>query len=297
MFDSSSFTAGANRVIGRARARAGRREAEAAEPIDLLVALASETESLAASLLERFGLPPDRLAEVLGLGELEEIEVDERGEPSPLSPATRVVVGESLALAKSLDRARPVGTEHLLSGLLSAEAEIVGLLSGAGLRVEELRSEIEESHEEQAGPIPLDADFPPLELTHTVESVDLARMLDASANRASEGLRVVEDYVRFVLDDAGLTRRLKEVRHRLNKAVAGLGPDLLIGSRDTKGDVGTHIMTHSERVRENPRGVLTANFKRTGEALRSLEEYSKLLDVWPASSRCSATTCTRSRRW
>ena len=39
-------------------------------------------------------------------------------------------------------------------------------------------------------------------------------------------------------------------------------------------------MTASEQVRENPRAVLIANFKRTGEALRSLEEYGKLVDVW-----------------
>ncbi len=33
----------------------------------------------------------------------------------------------------------------------------------------------------------------------------LLRVLDAAANRAREGLRVVEDYVRFVLDDRHLT--------------------------------------------------------------------------------------------
>ena len=41
-------------------------------------------------------------------------------------------------------------------------------------------------------------------------------------------------------------------------------------------------MTTSERIRENPRAVLAANFKRIAEALRSLEEYSKLVDVWLA---------------
>ena len=58
--------------------------------------------------------------------------------------------------------------------------------------------------------------------------------------------------------------------------------DLLLGSRDTREDVGTHIMTPSEQIRENPRAVLAANFKRIAEALRSLEEYSKLIDVWLA---------------
>ena len=41
-------------------------------------------------------------------------------------------------------------------------------------------------------------------------------------------------------------------------------------------------MTRTERIRENPRAVLTANFKRIAEALRSLEEYGKLVDVWLA---------------
>ncbi len=110
----------------------------------------------------------------------------------------------------------------------------------------------------------------------------MGRILDASANRAREGLRVVEDYVRFVLDDPGLTRRLKEVRHRFAEAERGLDANLLLDSRDTTEDVGTHIMTRSEQLRENPRAVLAANFKRIAEALRSLEEYSKLVDIWLA---------------
>src|SRR5262249_53113266 len=90
------------------------------------------------------------------------------------------------------------------------------------------------------------------------------------------------DYVRFALDDPGLTRRLKEVRHRLAEALRGFDPELLAAARDTRDDVGTHIMTPGERARENPRAVLAANFKRAGEALRSLEEYAKLVDVWLA---------------
>ena len=33
----------------------------------------------------------------------------------------------------------------------------------------------------------------------------LLRLLDANANRAREALRVLEDYARFVLDDADLS--------------------------------------------------------------------------------------------
>src|SRR6059058_6219844 len=44
------------------------------------------------------------------------------------------------------------------------------------------------------------------------------RLLDANANRAREALRVVEDYARFVLDDAGLSEELKGLRHELATA-------------------------------------------------------------------------------
>src|SRR5947209_1953857 len=124
----------------------------------------------------------------------------------------------------------------------------------------------------EAEPIPMDAEIPPLELTEPGQGVDLGRILDAAANRAREGLRVVEDYARFALDDPSLTRRIKDVRHRLGAAIRGLDLETMIGARDTRGDVGTHIMTATEQARESPRAVLTANFKRPGEALRTLEE-------------------------
>ena len=41
-------------------------------------------------------------------------------------------------------------------------------------------------------------------------------------------------------------------------------------------------MTAAESTRESPRAVLLANFKRTAEALRTLEEYGKLVDSWVA---------------
>ncbi len=50
----------------------------------------------------------------------------------------------------------------------------------------------------------------------------ILRLLDASANRGREALRVVEDYARFVLDDAHLTGCLKVLRHDLTAALACL---------------------------------------------------------------------------
>lgn len=102
------------------------------------------------------------------------------------------------------------------------------------------------------------------------------RILDASANRAAEGLRVVEDYVRFVLDDALLTRLLKQTRHELAGACGELGIPTRAAARDTQADVGTSITTPSEAQRLDTWAVCQASLERSKQSLRSLEEYSKV---------------------
>jgi thiamine-phosphate pyrophosphorylase len=108
------------------------------------------------------------------------------------------------------------------------------------------------------------------------------RLLDANANRAREGLRVVEDFARFVLDDRELSAALKGIRHGL----AGiLGPLLgeAILHRDTPGDVGTANKTQAEQQREDVAEVVTAAGKRLGEALRAIEEYLKTISATDAA--------------
>jgi thiamine-phosphate pyrophosphorylase len=182
------------------------------------------------------------------------------------------VLGEAMVQARAV-RSGMIGTEHLLGGLAAEAIVILEPVREAGLDVDRLRERLVQPIVDATEPIaPLDV--APLDLVDPSRAVDLGRILDASANRAREGLRVVEDFVRFALDDPGLTRRLKETRHRLAEALRGFDADLLIAARDTPDDVGAHIMTRSEQVRENPRAVLVANFKRAAEALRSLEEYA-----------------------
>jgi len=102
------------------------------------------------------------------------------------------------------------------------------------------------------------------------------RIIDAALNRAGEGLRVVEDYVRFVLDDPFLTRQTKTLRHELGEAAAMIPATDRHAARDTTADVGTQISTASEGRRGDAGDVCAASFKRTEQALRSLEEYGKL---------------------
>src|SRR5580765_7301695 len=93
------------------------------------------------------------------------------------------------------------------------------------------------------------------------------RILDANANRAREALRVIEDYARFVLNDDGLCRSLKQLRHEFSVATAGFATEAIL-HRDTPGDVGTEITTPTEQSRNDVAHVVTAAGKRLGEALR-----------------------------
>ena len=112
----------------------------------------------------------------------------------------------------------------------------------------------------------------------TQEQVGLLRVIDAAANRGREGLRVVEDYVRFVLDDHHLTGQMKRLRHDLTALLSRVPVGRRLAARETQADVGTRLTTPAEYRRRDATGVLTANFTRLQESLRTLEEFGKLLD-------------------
>lgn len=110
----------------------------------------------------------------------------------------------------------------------------------------------------------------------------LHRIIDASANRSREALRVLEDIARFALNDQDLSGDLKRLRHALTEAVGSLAaslPDalMLLESRDTEGDVGTAISAPGESTRADLVHVARANASRLGEALRSMEEAAKAI--------------------
>ncbi|MCE9551814.1 MAG: thiamine phosphate synthase [Planctomycetes bacterium] len=109
-----------------------------------------------------------------------------------------------------------------------------------------------------------------------VHAAAAIRILDATSNRATEALRVVEDHARFVLDDPHLTEQWKRLRHDLTAALSPLSPSLRAECRQTQHDVGTTISTPSERQRADLNDVLSANLARVQQALRTLEEYAKV---------------------
>lgn len=103
------------------------------------------------------------------------------------------------------------------------------------------------------------------------------RVIDASLNRAAEGLRTVEDYLRFALDDAHLSGLAKQLRHDLAAAGVAFPQADRLGFRDTVGDVGVSITTEAEGRREDLWQVCSANQERLQQALRCVEEYAKVV--------------------
>ncbi|MBA7668507.1 Thiamine-phosphate synthase [subsurface metagenome] len=124
-----------------------------------------------------------------------------------------------------------------------------------------------------------------LELISTMESSEAIskqtlRIIDANLNRIGEGLRLLEDLARLLLNDAGLTQQLKTMRHELVASDWSFQQQLL-EARNSESDVGTNIKTpEQEKQRELPIMVV-ANARRVQESLRVMEELAKIQGVTP----------------
>jgi len=99
------------------------------------------------------------------------------------------------------------------------------------------------------------------------------RIMDVNFNRAREGLRVLEEIARFLLDNREITKRIKEMRHKLYSL---LKEDGYIFSRNIKTDIGADLTLKEENRRENYLSLVQANAQRVSEALRVMEEFGKL---------------------
>ena len=106
---------------------------------------------------------------------------------------------------------------------------------------------------------------------------NMYRIIDANANRISEGLRTLEDHFRFASPDITLNAKLRNLRHDIRESLKDLD-DMMISSRESLNDNGLKLSQSSEiDIRTSSKEFVTANFKRIQEALRSVEENLKLL--------------------
>jgi len=99
------------------------------------------------------------------------------------------------------------------------------------------------------------------------------RIADANFNRIGEGLRFLEEIARLALDDAVLTRELKNLRHELLKST-NLSQEM-VSARDAARDVGAEI---EEDRKRDLNGTVIANARRVQQSLRVMEELGKLPD-------------------
>jgi thiamine-phosphate pyrophosphorylase len=164
---------------------------------------------------------------------------------------------------------------HFLAAIVATDKNISAFLFEFGVSTESFKPGPNQPTL-LAEPMPVSFEIN-LQAETSRERATVLRILDASANRAKEGLRVVEDYVRFALDDGHLSELLKSARHQLRAALQDINSESLVGSRNTRADVGTQIATAAEMVRSDALSVAKASLKRVQEATRTLEEYSKVL--------------------
>jgi thiamine-phosphate pyrophosphorylase len=292
----SSFTPGAQRALVAAAAWTSCDESDELGLPEVLLGLLAEPECRAALMLARFEV--DDMAARRRFPTLKELPnpaIDSR----PFSACWSACLSAAEDLLVEYPRPLELATEHLLLGLVATDNDVSRWLAERGLAADALEAEVHRLSGHQPGPLPLDPldieqDLAPSEVTeHLViapsrsstagftvpESAHTAalRILDAAANRAGEGLRVIEDYLRFDLDDRHLTGLCKSIRHDLTAALSVYSSAARHAARETRADVGTSLSVPAEQSRSDLAAVLAANFKRVEQSLRSLEEYSKTL--------------------
>ena len=87
----------------------------------------------------------------------------------------------------------------------------------------------------------------------------MPRLIDANLNRISEGLRLLEDVVCFLLTDATLSEQLKPLRHDLPRGDLTLKNRNLIMTRDSARDVGAFTPIPNELERGGLPAIVLAN--------------------------------------
>ena len=117
------------------------------------------------------------------------------------------------------------------------------------------------------------------------------RIIDANLNRTGEGLRLLEEISRLILNDAGLTQQLKTLRHDLLREDMAFHKQLL-QARDADEDVGANMEVPGEEKTRSLPTVVVANAKRVQESLRTLEELTKIPSSPPGAEFGKISTGT-----
>ena len=104
------------------------------------------------------------------------------------------------------------------------------------------------------------------------EDLRTLQIIDANLDRAREGLRVLEDWARFGLGEKDCVAKIKNFRQILGK-------NHLEVYKQSRNNIEDQCkgLTHEEQFkRRNPDQIISSNAGRVQEALRVIEEFSRL---------------------
>ncbi len=102
---------------------------------------------------------------------------------------------------------------------------------------------------------------------------NILRIIDASVNRSTEGLRVIEEIVRFLYNDEKTYKKLRIIRHKIPRLFINYYPQSVL-QRNSCKDPGKKV---KEKKYKNIKHIVISNFHRISESLRVLEELAKMI--------------------
>ena len=102
----------------------------------------------------------------------------------------------------------------------------------------------------------------------------IAQLIDANLDRAREGLRVMEDWCRFGLKRNDLSIQIKDWRQLLGAH----HHNIYRKARLTSEDPAMGVPHPLQKNRSTPEAIFIANSSRVQEALRVLEEFTRITD-------------------
>ena len=104
------------------------------------------------------------------------------------------------------------------------------------------------------------------------DDLRIYQIIDANLDRAREGLRVLEDWARFALGKEEYVARIKNFRQILGKNHLEIYKQSRNHGQDKCKGL-THVEQKNKKI---PEQIISSNSARVQEALRVIEEFSKL---------------------
>jgi thiamine-phosphate pyrophosphorylase len=197
------------------------------------------------------------------------------GVPHQWSVEAARAIARAQEIAIAFSRFETIQSTDVLISLLESAKEWSDLLGRHGIESTRLVQQFHASRQPALIELPADLDW---KSAGHPDQTDLFQILDANLNRSREGLRVFEEYARFIQSSSVLMPQIKEARHQLIAIEQSLPLSSLLAARNTQADVGTMHTSASEMNRQTAADVARASIKRVQEGLRSIEEFGKIVE-------------------